>query len=71
MLATYEIVCSKGYDADIAAGGQVVPDRGGQRGQEGLTGSGYVPLPDAFKQQAADCGQRNLSDSAGEVGRLR
>jgi phosphate transport system substrate-binding protein len=51
MLATYEIVCSKGYDADTAAGVKSFLTVSANQGQANLSGAGYVPLPDAFKQR--------------------
>jgi phosphate transport system substrate-binding protein len=51
MLATYEIVCSKGYDADTAAAVKSFLTVAANDGQAGLPAAGYVPLPDAFKQR--------------------
>lgn len=51
MLATYEIVCSKGYDADTAAAVKSFLTVAANYGQDGLPAAGYVPLPDAFKQR--------------------
>jgi phosphate transport system substrate-binding protein len=51
MLATYEIVCSKGYDADTAAGVKSFLTVSANQGQANLSGAGYVPLPDAFKER--------------------
>ncbi|BBZ77773.1 phosphate-binding protein PstS [Mycolicibacterium anyangense] len=51
MLATYEIVCSKGYDADTAAAVKSFLTVAANDGQSGLPAAGYVPLPDAFKQR--------------------
>ncbi len=51
MLATYEIVCSKGYDADTAAAVKSFLTVAANDGQSGLAAAGYVPLPDAFKQR--------------------
>ena len=51
MLATYEIVCSKGYDADTAAAVKSFLTVSANQGQAGLSAAGYVPLPDAFKER--------------------
>jgi phosphate transport system substrate-binding protein len=51
MLATYEIVCSKGYDADTAAAVKSFLTVSANQGQANLSGAGYVPLPDAFKER--------------------
>ncbi|TGD85859.1 phosphate ABC transporter substrate-binding protein PstS [Mycolicibacterium sp. CH28] len=51
MLATYEIVCSKGYSADTAAAVKSFLTVAANDGQAGLAAAGYVPLPDAFKQR--------------------
>jgi phosphate transport system substrate-binding protein len=51
MLATYEIVCSKGYDADTSAAVKSFLTVSANDGQAGLSAAGYVPLPDAFKQR--------------------
>lgn len=51
ILATYEIVCSKGYDADTAAAVKSFLTLAAGDGQGGLPAAGYVPLPDSFKQR--------------------
>ena len=51
MLATYEIVCSKGYDADTTAAVKSFLNVSANQGQAGLSAAGYVPLPDAFKER--------------------
>jgi phosphate transport system substrate-binding protein len=51
VLATYEIVCSKGYDADTAAAVKSFLKVSANEGQANLPTAGYVPLPDAFKQR--------------------
>ena len=51
MLATYEIVCSKGYDADTSAAVKSFLTVSANQGQAGLSAAGYVPLPDAFKER--------------------
>lgn len=50
ILATYEIVCSKGYDADTATGVKSFLTSAAGEGQSELEALGYVPLPDAFKK---------------------
>lgn len=49
VLATYEIVCSAGYDADVSGAVKAFLTTSANQGQAGLADSGYVPLPDAFK----------------------
>lgn len=49
VLATYEIVCSKGYDADTSAAVKSFLTSALAEGQAGLEEAGYVPLPDSFK----------------------
>jgi phosphate transport system substrate-binding protein len=51
MLATYEIVCSKGYDADTAAAVKSFLSVSANQGQANLSAAGYVPLPDSFKER--------------------
>jgi len=51
MLATYEIVCSKGYDADTAAAVKSFLTVSANQGQANLSTAGYVPLPDSFKER--------------------
>ena len=51
MLATYEIVCSKGYDAETAAAVKSFLTVAANDGQGNLSAAGYVPLPDAFKER--------------------
>ena len=51
VLATYEIVCSKGYDADTAAAVKSFLTVAANDGQANLGPAGYVPLPDAFKER--------------------
>ena len=51
VLATYEIVCSKGYDTDTAAAVKSFLTVSANDGQGGLSAAGYIPLPDAFKQR--------------------
>ncbi|MGV0812337.1 phosphate ABC transporter substrate-binding protein PstS [Mycolicibacterium boenickei] len=51
VLATYNIVCSKGYDADTAAAVKSFMTVAINEGQANLSAAGYVPLPDAFKER--------------------
>ena len=51
VLATYEIVCSKGYDAETAAAVKSFLTVSANEGQQNLPAAGYVPLPDAFKER--------------------
>ncbi len=51
VLATYEIVCSKGYDADTAAAVKSFLTVAANQGQAGLSAAGYIPLPDTFKER--------------------
>jgi phosphate transport system substrate-binding protein len=51
VLATYEIVCSKGYDADTAAAVKSFLTVSANQGQQNLPAAGYVPLPDSFKER--------------------
>jgi phosphate transport system substrate-binding protein len=50
ILATYEIVCSKGYDPATATAVQSFLTSAINEGQADLENLGYVPLPDAFKE---------------------
>ncbi|MBO0881090.1 MAG: phosphate ABC transporter substrate-binding protein PstS [Mycobacterium sp.] len=51
VLATYEIVCSKGYDPTTSAAVKSFLTAAANNGQGGLSAAGYVPLPDRFKQR--------------------
>ncbi|QNG17612.1 phosphate ABC transporter substrate-binding protein PstS [Rhodococcus triatomae] len=51
VLATYEIVCSAGYDADTSAAVKSFLTSAANEGQQGLTEQGYVPLPESFKEK--------------------
>lgn len=51
VLATYEIVCSKGYDADTTAAVKSFLTSAANEGQGTLAEAGYVPLPDSFKEK--------------------
>ncbi|TWH18148.1 phosphate transport system substrate-binding protein [Rhodococcus rhodochrous J45] len=54
VLATYEIVCSAGYDTDTATAVKSFLISAANEGQEGLSEQGYVPLPDAFKTRLTE-----------------
>jgi phosphate transport system substrate-binding protein len=47
--ATYEIVCSKGYDRGTSASITSFFTVAADNGQSGLSAVGYIPLPDKFK----------------------
>jgi len=49
VLATYEIVCSKGYDPDTVGAVKSFLTVAANNGQTGLTSAGYAPLPDKVK----------------------
>jgi phosphate transport system substrate-binding protein len=49
VLATYEIVCSKGYDADTAKAVKAFLTVAATDGQSALAAAGYVPLPSEFQ----------------------
>ncbi|TAM65510.1 phosphate ABC transporter substrate-binding protein PstS [Mycobacterium sp.] len=51
VLATYEIVCSKGYDAETAAAIKSFLSVAATSGQAELTSAGYIPLPDMVKER--------------------
>ncbi|UUO02624.1 phosphate ABC transporter substrate-binding protein PstS [Mycolicibacterium novocastrense] len=51
VLATYEIVCSKGYDPETAAAVKSFLTISANDGQQNLSPAGYVPLPDRFKER--------------------
>jgi phosphate transport system substrate-binding protein len=51
VLATYEIVCSKGYDAATSAAVKSFLTVAANNGQSGLSAAGYIALPDQFKQR--------------------
>jgi phosphate transport system substrate-binding protein len=51
VLGTYEIVCSKGYDADTTAAIRAFLSTAIDSGQSGLSSVGYVPLPDKVKER--------------------
>ena len=49
VLATYEIVCSKGYDSQTSQAIKSFLTTAADSGQSGLSSDGYVPLPDKVK----------------------
>lgn len=51
VLATYEIVCSKGYDADTAKAVKAFLTVSATTAQAGLADAGYVPLPQEFQDK--------------------
>lgn len=51
VLATYEIVCSHGYDADTAGAVKSFLTVAANGGQKELGPAGYVPLPDKIKDR--------------------
>jgi phosphate transport system substrate-binding protein len=51
MLGTYEIVCSKYPEADVAPAVKAFLTVATTSGQNGLADNGYIPLPDKFKGQ--------------------
>jgi phosphate transport system substrate-binding protein len=51
VLATYEIVCSKGYDPATSAAVRSMFTVAADNAQDGLSAAGYVPLPDRFKKR--------------------
>jgi len=54
VLPTYEIVCSKYPDAEVAPAVKAFLTAALGKGQEGLTEAGYIPVPDAFKSRLTD-----------------
>jgi phosphate transport system substrate-binding protein len=51
ILATYELVCSKGYTPEVASAVKAFLTTAATSGQAQLPDAGYAPLPDAFKQK--------------------
>ncbi|RKT51531.1 phosphate ABC transporter substrate-binding protein PstS [Saccharothrix australiensis] len=51
LLATYEIVCSKGYDADTAKAIRAFLTVAATDGQAGLADAGYAPVPKSFQDK--------------------
>jgi len=54
VLVTYEIVCSKGYDAETAQAVKSFLTVAATSGQENLAKVGYVPLPQEFRAKLQD-----------------
>lgn len=54
VLATYEIVCSAGYDEQTSLAIKSFLDSAVAEGQQGLEEAGYVPLPDSFKERLTE-----------------
>lgn len=53
VLATYEIVCSKGYNAETSDAIKSFLTVAAGKGQTDLSSAGYVPLPDKVKERLA------------------
>jgi phosphate transport system substrate-binding protein len=53
VLATYEIVCSKYQDSQVAAAVRAFLQSTIGAGQQGLANNGYIPIPDKFKSRLA------------------
>ncbi len=51
MLGTYEIVCSKYADPEVATAVKAFMTSALGNGQKGLEDNGYIPIPDAFKER--------------------
>jgi phosphate transport system substrate-binding protein len=51
MLASYEIVCSKYPDAEVATAVKAFMHSALGNGQSGLEENGYIPVPEGFKQR--------------------
>lgn len=51
VLVTYEIVCSKGYDAETAGAIKSLLSVAATSGQAELSSAGYIPLPDRVKER--------------------
>jgi phosphate transport system substrate-binding protein len=51
VMATYEIVCSKGYDPATSAAVKSLLTVAADNAQGGLSTAGYIPLPDKFKKR--------------------
>ncbi|MBP2475861.1 phosphate transport system substrate-binding protein [Crossiella equi] len=54
VLVTYELVCSKGYDADTAKAVKAFLTVAAGTGQDRLSKVGYVPLPADFRTKVQD-----------------
>jgi phosphate transport system substrate-binding protein len=51
MMATYEIVCSRGYEPATSAAVKSLLTVAVDNAQDGLSAAGYIPLPDTFKKR--------------------
>jgi phosphate transport system substrate-binding protein len=51
VMATYEIVCSRGYDPATSAAVKSLLTVAADNAQGGLSTAGYIPLPDKFKKR--------------------
>jgi phosphate transport system substrate-binding protein len=51
VLGTYEIVCSKYPDGEVAPAVKAFLTAALGKGQDGLTDNGYIPIPDSFKSR--------------------
>lgn len=51
VLATYEIVCSRGYDAETAGAIKSFLSVAATSGQAELSSAGYIPLPDKVRER--------------------
>jgi phosphate transport system substrate-binding protein len=51
VMASYEIVCSKGYDPATSAAVKSLLTVAAENAQNGLSTAGYIPLPDTFKKR--------------------
>ncbi|MBO0864358.1 MAG: phosphate ABC transporter substrate-binding protein PstS [Mycobacterium sp.] len=51
VLASYEIVCSKGYRPDTSDAVKSFLTVAANDGRDGLSAAGYIPLPDRFKER--------------------
>ncbi len=60
ILPTYEIVCSKYPDAEVAPAVKAFLTVATTDGQKGLEEAGYIPIPDTFKAKLTDSHQRHL-----------
>jgi phosphate transport system substrate-binding protein len=54
VLATYEIVCSKYPDAEVASAVKAFLTVATTDGQKGLEENGYIPIPDTFKAKLTE-----------------
>jgi phosphate transport system substrate-binding protein len=51
VMATYEIVCSRGYEPATSAAVKSLLIVAADNAQDGLSSAGYIPLPDKFKNR--------------------